>query len=76
MLPREMLWDEGQPTTLVVIVELSLSSWLVTGLVANPSRQPLKKLRCGVARAKTGRLDAELPVRAVLGWLRGERKRS
>ena len=34
-----------QASTLVAVVELSLGSWLVAGLVPNPSRQPLKKLR-------------------------------
>ena len=34
-----------QASTLVAVVELSLASWLVAGLVPNLSRQPLKKLR-------------------------------
>jgi transposase len=34
-----------QASTLVAVVELSLGSWLVAGLVPSLSRQPLKKLR-------------------------------
>ena len=34
-----------QASTLVAVVELSLASWLVAGLVPHLSRQPLKKLR-------------------------------
>jgi transposase len=33
-----------QDTTLVAVVELSLKSWLVAGLVPGLTRQPLKKL--------------------------------
>jgi hypothetical protein len=32
-------------TTLIAVVELSLSSWLVTGIVPGVERQPLKKLK-------------------------------
>jgi transposase len=125
-----------QNSTLVAVVELSLSSWLIAGLVPGVTRQPLKKQGCdpdallalldrwrdeaikaggrierivvafeagrdgfwlarwlrarGIEahvihstsipvsrehrRAKTDRLDTELLMRAVLGWLRGERK--
>lgn len=125
-----------QDSTLVAVIELSLSSWLVAGLVPGVARQPLKKQapepdallvllqrwrneaaksgkrieRTVVAfeagrdglwlarwlrargieayvihptsipvsrehrRAKTDRLDTQLLLRAVLGWLRGERK--
>ena len=125
-----------QTSTLVSVVELSLKSWLVAGLVPGLTRQPLKKqgadpeallallhrwraeaIKAGskidrmvVAfeagrdgfwlarwlrargieayvmhptsipvsrehrRAKSDRLDTELLMRAVLGWLRGERK--
>jgi transposase len=31
-------------TTLIVVIELSLSSWLVAGIVPGVERQPLKKL--------------------------------
>ena len=125
-----------QNSTLVSVVELSLKTWLVAGLVPGLTRQPLKKLgadadallallhrwraeaikagrktdRIVVAfeagrdgfwlarwlrargieayvihstsipvsrehrRAKSDRLDTELLMRAVLGWLRGEAK--
>ncbi len=123
-----------QDSTLVVVVELSQSSWLVAGLVPGLDRQPLKKLdpstsdllalvhrwrdeaiRAGHAikrmvlafeagrdgfwlarwlmkrgveayvihaasvavsrehrRAKTDRLDTQMLMRGLLGWLRGE----
>lgn len=125
-----------QNSTLVAVIELSLKSWLVAGLVPGVARQPLKKQgpdsdalvallyrwrteaikadskieRIVVAfeagrdgfwlarllraqgieayvihptsipvsrehrRAKSDRLDTELLMRAVLGWLRGEVK--
>lgn len=125
-----------QDSTLVAVIELGLSSWLVAGLVPGVTRQPLKKQtpdpdallallerwrgeaakggkpikRTVVAfeagrdgfwlarwlcargieayvihptsipvsrehrRAKTDRLDTQLLLRALLGWLRGERK--
>jgi transposase len=125
-----------QNSTLVAVVELSLKTWLVAGLVPGLARQPLKKqgadpdallallhrwrseaIKAGrkidrivVAfeagrdgfwlarwlrareievyvihstsipvsrehrRAKSDRLDTELLMRAVLGWLRGEAK--
>jgi transposase len=125
-----------QDSTLVAVVEMSQSSWLVAGLVPRVARQPLKKLepeaegllrlmerwrseaekaggtveRLVLAyeagrdgfwlarwlrargieayvihptsipvprehkRAKTDRLDAAMLLRALLGWLRGERK--
>lgn len=125
-----------QNSTLVAVIELSLNTWLVAGLVPGLARQPLKKqgadpdallallhrwraeaIKAGrkidrivVAfeagrdgfwlarwlrarhleayvihptsipvsrehrRAKSDRLDTELLMRAVLGWLRGEAK--
>ena len=33
-----------QATTLVAVIELSLSSWLIAGTVAGIERQPLKKI--------------------------------
>jgi transposase len=125
-----------QDSTLVAVIELSQSSWLVAGLVPGVTRAPLKKqapdaeallallrrwsgeaakngkriARTVVAfeagrdgfwlarwlrdrgieayvihptsipvsrehrRAKTDRLDTQLLLRALLGWLRGERK--
>src|SRR5580693_9092006 len=35
----------GMDTTLIAVVELSLSSWLVAGIVPGVERQPLKKLK-------------------------------
>jgi transposase len=126
----------NQDSTLVVVIEISQSSWLVRGMIPGVARQPLKKLapdeaellkllhrwrseaiRTGLEitrivvayeagrdgfwlarwllaqdieayvihpssvavsrehrRAKTDRLDAELLMRAFLGWLRGERR--
>ena len=125
-----------QDATLIAVIEMSQSSWLVAGIVPGIDRQPLKKLapdrdgllqllyrwrkeaiqaghtikRIAVAyeagrdgfwlarwlrargieayvihptsipvsreqrRAKTDRLDIGLLKRAVLGWLRGEKK--
>ena len=125
-----------QDSTLVAVIELSLKSWLVAGLVPGVERNPLKKqsadpdallallqrwraeaIKAGrevgrivVAfeagrdgfwlarwlqargiesyvihptsiavsrehrRAKTDRLDCQLLMRALLGWLRGEAK--
>lgn len=125
-----------QESTLIVVIEMSQSGWLVAGLVPGIERQPLKKLcpdedgllklvhrwrdeaiqagreikrvvvayeagrdgfwlarwlrRRGIEvyvihsssvavsrehrRAKTDRLDAELLMRAFLGWLRGEKR--
>jgi transposase len=125
-----------QNSTLVAVVELSLKTWLVAGLIPGLTRQPLKKqgadpdalrellhrwrdeaikagreiTRIVVAyeagrdgfwlarwlldhgieayvihptsipvsrehrRAKTDRLDTQLLMRALLGWLRGEAK--
>jgi transposase len=33
--------------TLIAVIELSLSSWLVAGIVPGVERQPLKKLAVG-----------------------------
>src|SRR5215469_11386081 len=33
-----------QDSTLIVVIEMSLSSWLVAGIVPGVARQPLKKL--------------------------------
>jgi transposase len=143
-MERPMQWNDlsrslvafDQNSTLVSMVELSLKTWLVAGLVPGLTRQPLKKQgadadallallhrwraeaikasrkieRIVVAfeagrdgfwlarwlrargietyvihstsipvsrehrRAKSDRLDTELLMRAVLGWLRGEVK--
>src|SRR5438034_3937677 len=125
-----------QDSTIIAVIEMSQSKWLVAALVPGVERQPLKKLdaqeegllkllhrwrteagqagraikRIVVAyeagrdgfwlarwlrahdveayvihptsiavsrehrRAKTDRLDTELPMRAFLGWLRGEKR--
>jgi transposase len=125
-----------QDSTLIAVIEMSRSTWLVAGMVPGVERHPLKKLdtdtarllgllhgwrdeavkagrpikRIAVAfeagrdgfwvarwlrlqdieayvihptsipvsrehrRAKTDRLDTQLLMRAVLGWLRGEAK--
>src|SRR5881396_3318589 len=125
-----------QNSTIIAVIEMSQSSWLVAGMLPGIERQPCKKLepspeqllgllhrwrdeavragrtitRIAVAfeagrdgfwlarwleargveahvihpssvavsrehrRAKTDRLDTELLMRAVLGWLRGEKR--
>ena len=125
-----------QETTIIAVIEMSQSKWLVAAVVPGIKRQPLKKLdadeesllkllhrwrqeaeRAGYSikrivvayeagrdgfwlarwlrvrdieayvihptsiavsrehrRAKTDRLDAELLLRALLGWLRGEKR--
>jgi transposase len=35
----------NQDSTLIVVIEVSLSSWLVAGMVPGVERQPLKKLK-------------------------------
>ncbi|MFY9627795.1 MAG: hypothetical protein WAK03_06525 [Methylocystis sp.] len=35
----------NQDSTLVVVIEMSQSSWLVAGMVPGVERQPLKKLK-------------------------------
>jgi transposase len=121
-----------QDSTLVCVVEMSASSWVVAGLLPGVERRPLKKISADAEeltalierwrktavnpvkrivaayeagrdgfwlarlmrakdieayvinpasvavsrehkRAKTDRLDAEMLLRALLGWLRGER---
>ena len=48
----------GQGDTLIAVIELSLSSWLVAGTVPGVARQPLKKLEPD---------EAEL-LRLLLRW--------
>ena len=38
-----------QDNTLIAVIELSLSSWLVAGVVPGIARQPLKKLERNVS---------------------------
>ena len=35
----------GPDRTLIAVIEMSLSSWLVAGILPGVERQPLKKLR-------------------------------
>ena len=42
--PRRSLAALEQPKTLIAVVELSLSTWLVGGIVPGIARDPLKKL--------------------------------
>jgi transposase len=42
---RSSLTALDMDTTLITVVELSLSSWLVAGIVPGVERQPLKKLK-------------------------------
>src|SRR6266849_2642656 len=53
--------------TLIAVIEMSLSSWLVAGIVPGIERQPLKKLDVDENTL------LKLLKRAFLGWLRGER---
>ena len=74
-----------QDSTIIAVIEMSQSKWLVAALVPGVKRHPLKKLDAqdeayvihptSIAvsrehrRAKTDRLDTELLMRAFLGWL-------
>jgi len=49
-----------QEETLICVVELSRSSWLIAGMVPGVERQPLKKLECDPA----WKID---PRRGVIG---------
>ena len=60
--------DLNMDTTLIAVVEMSLSSWLVAGIVPGVEREPLKKLKpdesalsiCSIAGAERQReRDAE-----------------
>src|SRR6267154_2777699 len=74
-----------QDSTIIAVVEMSQSSWLVAGMLPGIERQPRKKLEPSAERllgllhrwrdeaVKAGRLDTELLKRGFLGWLRGER---
>ena len=42
-------------TTLIVVVEMSLASWLVAGIVPGVERQPLKKLATNADSGDVGR---------------------
>src|SRR5829696_3337405 len=71
----------NQDSTLIAVIEMSRSSWLVAGIVPGIARHPLKKLAADAVallgllerwRAKTDRRDTALLKRVFLGWLRGE----
>ena len=48
-------------STLVVVLEMSKASWLVSGAVPGVERQPLKKLEPDAPR---GRAATEVPMRS------------
>ena len=39
-----LIRNREQDSTLIAVIEMSLSSWLVAGIVPGVERQPLKKL--------------------------------
>src|SRR6478736_2316771 len=56
-----------QDATLIAVIEMGQSSWLVAGIVPGVERSPLKKLAVDESAL------LQLLKRAFLGWLRGER---
>ena len=66
-------------TTLIAVVELSLSSWLVAGIVPGVERQPLKKLKTDENALLTllyrWRDEAVRSGHLALLWLRGRPRR-
>src|SRR6202051_2694411 len=63
-----------QDSTLIAVIEMSLSSWLrARGIEAHVIHASSVAVSREHRRAKTDRLDTELLKRAFLGWLRGER---
>ena len=52
-----------QDSTIIAVVELSQSSWLVAGVLPGIERQPQKKLEPSAERLLAGRL-LKSPVRA------------
>ena len=78
-----------QDNTVIAVIEMSQSKWLVAAVVPGVKRQPLKKLqadeeallkllyRWRTEAGQTGReikRVTELLMRAFLGWLRGEKR--
>ena len=64
-----------QHRTLIAVVELRLATWLVGGMVPGIERDPLKKLvpdEEGLLKLLHRWCDEV--VKALLGWLRGEKK--
>ena len=47
-----------QHNTIIVVIEMSLSSWLVAGMVPGIERHPLKKLNC----------DQEMLLKLLFRW--------
>src|ERR1700738_4464208 len=72
-----------QDSTIIAVVELSQSSWLVAGVLPGIERQPSKKLEPSAERllgllhlwrdeaVRAGRTITRIAV-TFLGWLRGE----
>jgi transposase len=56
-----------QSNTLVAVIELSLSSWLVAGVVPGITRQPLKKL--GADESGTSTAPSTLAGRGREEWV-------
>src|SRR5260370_42646791 len=79
-----------QDSTVIAVIEMSLSSWLVAGIVSGIERQPLKKLavdesallkllnRCREAAEKAGRRIRRITVGCEAGrdgfWLARRRR--
>ena len=56
-----------QDSTLIAVIEMSLSSWLVAGVVPGVERQPLKKLAVDESALQLPSRPAEM----VSGWRAG-----
>ena len=56
-------------STLIAVIEMSLSSWLVAGIVPGIERQPLKKLAVGESALRSG--ESGTQDRAHCSRLRG-----
>src|SRR5271165_5866087 len=82
--PRKSATAFDQASTLVAVLELSGKSWQAGAIVPGVSRRPSRQLEAYVMhpaslpverrgrRAKTDRIDVDILLRALLGWLRGE----
>ena len=55
-------------STVIAVIEMSQSSWLVAGIVPGVERQPLKKLAVNEAHAS---LSLSRPVGTAFGWRAG-----
>jgi hypothetical protein len=56
--------------TLIAVIEMSLSSWLVAGIVPGVERQPSKKL----AADESALLSPSRPAVTASGWRAGSRR--